>query len=398
MFSKREAEVVIAGAGPVGLFTALSLAEEGVKTAIFDKDWRTAIHSYALVLHPRSLRLLDRLGVAEDLIPHGHKIDRVSFFDGPDEEAVIDLTSLEGDFPYALVIPQAHLESILEARLKTKKVKVHWNHRVQDIRMDGPQASVQVDKLDKESVGYPVARTEWVIRKTLQIDCAFVVGADGYYSRTRRILDLDYPEHGTASTYAVFELNSDESWSHEARVILRSDSTNVFWPMRNGRYRLGMQVEGDTEEKPGLDRLRELGAERMPWFRIPEGDLPWSAIVTFQNRLVSEFGRDRVWLAGDAAHLVGPVGAQSMNEGLFEGSDLARRLSGILQGRDRFDALDQYNTERSGEWRRLLGLEKTRTVAESASAWVRKNAERIPSCIPASGDDLDRLLSQIGIG
>lgn len=397
MFSRRETEVVIAGAGPVGLFTALSLAENGVKIAVFDKDWRTAIHSYALVLHPRSLRLLDDLGLARELIPCGRKIEKVILQEGSKEEALVDLTRLGGDFPFALAIPQAHLESILEERLKKNKIKVHWNHRVQDIRIDNHQVSVQVDRLEKESVGYPVARTEWVINKTFEIDCAFVVGADGYYSRVRRILDLDYPEQGAASTFAAYELKGEESWSHEARVVLNPDSTNVFWPMQDGRCRLGFQVDKEPEGRPDLELLRELGRERMPWIDIA-GEAPaWSAIVTFQNRLVEQFGRDRIWLAGDAAHLIGPVGVQSMNEGLFEGGELGGRIGAVLQGKSRLGTLDQYNEDRLAVWKRHLGLENARSAGDGATDWVKKNVTRIPACVPASGEDLDTLLAQIGI-
>ncbi len=398
MFSRRETEVVIAGAGPVGLVGALTLAEMGVKIAVFDKDWRTAVHSYALVLHPGSLRLLDKFGVAADLLPHGHRIETLRFFDGETEQAAIDFTKVGGDFPFALVLPQSQLEGVLEERLKAKKIRVYWNHRVQSIEEKGGPVSVYVDRLEKESMGYPVARTEWVINRTFQVDCAFVIGADGYYSRMRAILGIDYPEIGAPATYAAFELKTDQSWPGEARVMLDDRSTNVFWPMTGGRCRLGFQVEKEPDTRPDLAALRELAARRMPWFSVPGEEPPWSAVVTFQKRLASAFGRNRIWLAGDAAHLTGPVGVQSMNVGLAEGNALARRIGDVLGGKVPAESLASYDEERRTEWGRLLGTENAYTAGDGASDWVRKHIDTIPSCIPASGEDLDLLLGQIGIG
>jgi 2-polyprenyl-6-methoxyphenol hydroxylase-like FAD-dependent oxidoreductase len=67
--------VLVVGAGPTGLFAALGLSQAGLSVEVIDEEWRPAGHSYALALHPRSLRLLDELGLAEDVVARGRKLE-----------------------------------------------------------------------------------------------------------------------------------------------------------------------------------------------------------------------------------------------------------------------------------------------------------------------------------
>jgi len=96
---------------------------------ILDKHWRTGAHSYALALHPRSLELLEPLGLVPALLEQGLRVDRVVFWDGGERRAEISLAALGGSYPFALVVAQSVLEGELESRLADAKVRVQWNHR-----------------------------------------------------------------------------------------------------------------------------------------------------------------------------------------------------------------------------------------------------------------------------
>ena len=82
MFQHPEPEVLVVGAGPVGLAAALHLQDGGIRVEIVDQGQRTTQHSYALAIHPRTLRLLDQCGVSPRVIPHGRKVTRVAFYEG----------------------------------------------------------------------------------------------------------------------------------------------------------------------------------------------------------------------------------------------------------------------------------------------------------------------------
>src|SRR6266496_73377 len=107
---KHQTEVLVVGAGPVGLLTGILLAERGIEFQIIDSEERTAARSYACALHPSTLQLLDRLGLAQAVLEHGRRIPKIAFYEGESRRAQVDLSELGGDYPFLLVLPQSSLE------------------------------------------------------------------------------------------------------------------------------------------------------------------------------------------------------------------------------------------------------------------------------------------------
>src|SRR2546427_8426579 len=127
-------DVLVVGAGPTGLMTALGLAREGVRVRIVDRAHRPASHSYACLLHPRSLRILERVGLGSAALQAGRRVDTVTFYDDNVRSAQLDLTSLPGPYGFAVVLPQSELEDLLEERLRAAHgIQVEWNHRLSDL-------------------------------------------------------------------------------------------------------------------------------------------------------------------------------------------------------------------------------------------------------------------------
>jgi 2-polyprenyl-6-methoxyphenol hydroxylase-like FAD-dependent oxidoreductase len=113
--------------------------------------------------------------------------------------------------------------------------------------------------------------------------------------------------------------------------------------------------------------------------------------------MADRFGEGRVWLAGDAAHSTGPLGAQSLNVGISEAHDLAQRIAVHLERGDVANLGVAYATQRRLEWERLFGVAPSVPLTGRAPAWVRRHiAELLPS-LPASGDELDDLLDQLHV-
>lgn len=397
MFGRHETEVVVVGGGPIGLFAALQLTERGIRTEVYDENWRTAAHSYALALHPHSLRLLDELGLAAPLVAQGRRISKVGFYEDARRRASLDLSLLPGRYPFVLVLPQSLLEGVLEDALLQRKVKVQWNHRIEELhpREDGVQLTVA--RMQKETRGYPVAHTEWVVGRETKVQAAWVIGADGYNSLTRRSLDLEYVDLGGKKYFAVFEMDAPHELDDEVRVQLDPDTLDVLWPMAEGRCRWSFQVQGDDGGHLSTMRLRDLIGEREHWFGPAPESVIWSSIVQFEHRLAERFGRGRVWLAGDSAHLTDPMGAQSMNAGLLEAHELTRCIYEIMKQGASDSMLADYDTERSREWKRLLNVDSAIRTTSSVNEWVGEERKRILPAAPATGADLDRLLAQVGL-
>lgn len=422
MAKRRETETLVVGAGPVGMVAALALAEHGVPVEIVDEEWRPTARSYALALHPRTLSALDGLGLGAELAERGRRVDRLAFYGPDDLRSAVDFGALEGDHPYLLILPQKALEDVLEERLERHGVRVRWNHRLAGLEADGDGGPVAtVEQLEKESSGYSVATTVWVVKRTTEHATRFVLGADGHRSRVRRALGLEFPVRGPEELYAVFEFDARGGVQDEVRVVFDQGNAAVLWPLEAaggaggvGRQRWSFEVETSTidVERPDKSRLAvQVGREaypylsrtdletlieyRAPWYDAEIGEVAWSVAVRFERRLVESFGRGGVWLAGDAAHVGLPIGVHSMNLGLIEALGWAERVAAAVRGKGSGEDLEAFGRERRGEWERLVAPEVR--PRKDAEEWVAESAERIVTCIPASGEDLTRLAGQLGL-
>jgi len=410
MFSHPDPEALVVGAGPVGLVAALFLQQYGVGVEIVDMHQRTTQHSYALAIHPRTLRILDEAGLSEGLIAAGRKLTKVAYYEGRERRAEIDYSALASRHPYLLVIRQSLLERAAEEALHGKKLKVLWGHRLQALAVDGGTIQAEVAKLDQVATGYPVARSEWVVVRSETIRPAYVVGADGYDSAVRRMSGIEMEEHGAGQIFSVYEIEAAGELPAEVRVIVDPDLTSVYWPLEEGRCRWGFQIRDASEHAASMERLEHLIAARAPWCTARPTQIYWSTLGLFERRLTRSFGKGGVWLAGDAAHQTAPVGVHSMNSGLVEARELATRISRILRGEGPSSLLDEFAAKTHDTWQRLLKADSVRALPGTAGApaarfvrggvgdpWVRQIGARILACLPASGDDLDPLLEQIGL-
>ena len=416
MFGKKKSEVLVAGAGPVGMFAALLLEQRGVEVEIIDSAWRSATHSCAPVLHPHTLHLLDDVGIAGDLIDRGVRIEHIGFWDREGERARLDLRALHTEFPFVLAVPQDVLENVLEDRLARVKRKVKWNHRIARVDIEAECVLATVDKLGKDSVGYAIAGTEWVIEKEREFRVPFVLGADGHDSLIRRALKMGFEETGAADAYAVFEFDGADEFPREMRVVFSGDKNNVLWPLPNGRWRWSFQVDCadasaleanrtksrvPTEFTHGIDdsdeQLASYIRERAPWFDGTIGKIHWSGTVPFERRVASRFHDGRCFLAGEAAHMAGAIGAHSLNVGLGEAHELAWMLAGVLRRHVSMDRLAKYDERRRAEWRFLLGLEGGLMPTDGTDPWIAKHRQRILECLPSTGVELAVLSRQLGL-
>ncbi|MFQ5630326.1 MAG: FAD-dependent oxidoreductase [bacterium] len=416
MFGKKQPEVLVVGAGPVGLLAALLLAKHGVRVEIVDKEERRAGHSYALALHSQTLALFNTLDLLDKVLEQCYRVQTVGLYEGIERKAELQLSALRPEHAFIAVLQQNTFEGILEEALKEHDVKVQWNHRIDHLLLHDEHVSLAKNRLDMESLGYIIARTEKVVMKSYKMEVPFVIGADGHSSYVRKSVDIDFNTAGETQHYAVFEFKTDYDLQNEMRLDFFDNTANVLWPMPDGYCRWSFQLldyeaseasrkkdrfelQIGAEKIPMLDEdhLYEFLAERAPWFEGSIDEIRWRLLVRFERRLASAFGKGRVWLAGDAAHLTGPAGIQSMNVGLREAKDLADNIALILQKGETFELLEEYNRERLAEWRYMLGLKGGLTVGKQTDSWIGKHSEQLLSCIPASSGDLAKLAEQIGL-
>lgn len=420
-------QVLVAGAGPVGQFAALVLSTRGVAVQIADTGIWPCKHSYALALHRQTIRLLGRYGLTQEVLDAAYAVRSIGLYDKSGKRGGISLGDPADPTACVAVLRQDFIEQMLERALAARGVKILWRHEVAELTPHAESVTVHLNKLEKESRGYVVAHDEWVVGKSTELEVPYVIGADGYSSRVRRTIGAQFPEVGRAQYFAVFEFQTKADLGHEMRLVFDDGTTSVLWPLPNGYCRWSFELpdyhDADAEmmkdrlfagglgyfptERPKereasgefgypavLDEssLHQLLAERAPWFPAEVDHITWRTIVRFERRLTSSFGAGRCWLAGDAAHLTGPAGIQSMNLGMFEADELA---GAIVSGSP--EAFKAYESHWTQAWRQLHGLDAPLHPGPSTDPWMAQHAAALMSCLPAHGAELAAMAAQLDL-
>ncbi len=421
MFKDRNPEVLVAGAGPVGMLAGLALKRRGVEVEIVDTGVWPCQHSYALALHAASLDLLDSLGLGAQARAGSYTVKSLALCDRSGERMSVPVRDIA-------VTRQDALESLLESALKAEDARIHWRHEVFSLEPGEAAVRATVNRLGKESRGYAVAHTEWVVEEQKKLEVPFVIGADGYNSQVRRTLGIKFPEVAPADYYAVFEFECGADLGHAIRLVLGETTTDVLWPLPGGAARWSFQLPGysDPQAEELKNRLLDAGLgyfptertkdrtagdpgdslpvleeselhrlieQRAPWFDSSVGKVNWRTLVRFEKRQAESFGAGRMWLAGDAAHLSGPAAILSMNSGLQEAADLAAQLHAILREGRGLDLLNGYDQRWSKIWRDIRSLH----AASGAPGFVERHGPQIAACLPATGSDLAALAGSLGL-
>ena len=389
--SEVRTQVLVVGAGPVGLAAALALRQLGVNVRVIDQQSAHRARTFPVVLHPQTLRHLAELGVAATLLWRGRTVQRLAVYTEYERRAVLDLPAAAGVATGALTLPQDILRQALANQLEQHGVHVEWNTRLAVLLQDQRTAWGRLKHEDPGRALSGSARAE-----VSSFEADFVIGADGYESTVREALGLQLVPQGPLQSFAFFDAATQRS-GNEAQLALSEEHMTSVYPLHGGQSRFSFQLSRSLHKAPDASALHELLLARLPWYGDEILSCDWSGVAEFRQALAERFGVGRVWLAGEAAHLAGPLGVQSVNVGLDEANELARRMADALRTPGAPPFGEQYNARRTQQWRRLLGLQAHATMTSHSPEWVRRYADRLPACLPASGADLEDLLAQLGL-
>jgi 2-polyprenyl-6-methoxyphenol hydroxylase-like FAD-dependent oxidoreductase len=383
-------QVLVVGAGPVGLLAALRLRANGIDVRVVDQQSEQRAHTFPVVLHAQSLRLLNDLGVTAALFWQGRPVTKLAVYADDERRAVLDLPGAAGIAAGALTLPQDILRQTLTNALREHGVMVEWNTRLAVLQQDERLVwgrLVHDDPARMLSAGSPEASA---------FEADFLIGADGYDSTVRAALGIELVDHGSLQSFAFFDAATERS-GNEAQLAISDEWTNSVYPLRDDRSRFSFQITGLLDKTLEAQHLHELVQSRMPWYGETIHHCDWSGVAEFRRGLVTRFGQGRAWLAGEAAHLTGPLGVQSLNIGLDEANELALRITDQLSGSHRPAFGTHYEARRRRQWQELLGLKERASPTERSPEWARRHLARLMPCLPASDGDLDDLLRQLRV-
>jgi 2-polyprenyl-6-methoxyphenol hydroxylase-like FAD-dependent oxidoreductase len=322
---------------------AAELARYQISVRIVDKSPARTDKSKALIMWSRTRELLDRAGSAEDFISAGLKLHGSSFMADGRLLAQVDFDGIHSRYAFALSIPQSETERVLEERLLALGIKVERNVELTSFTEAG------------EAVTCILRHRDGSEEKT-EVD--WLVGCDGAHSTIRKDLGLEFRGDTIPYDFALADVHvaGRDVAPEKLTIFLHVDGMVLFIPIKDDRYRvladLGPvkgrpRVELTLEEAQAIVDRRVGGAVRL--------SRPiWLTVFGINERKVDSYRVERVFVAGDAAHIHSPAGGQGMNTGMQDAMNLAWKLALVVQQKAKPSILDSYTEERSPVAKQVL--------------------------------------------
>jgi 2-polyprenyl-6-methoxyphenol hydroxylase-like FAD-dependent oxidoreductase len=368
--------VLVVGGGPAGVVAALELARRSVRVRIVDQAARPMSGSRAKGLQPRTLELLEALGVVDEILAAGARFPRWRNYRGGRlawEKSIYDLLGIAEPspnpavpYPETWLIPQWRTEEILRRALSAFGVQVEYGSSLTGLQMDG------------EGVTATIVRAGGSER----VRASYVVAADGAGSAVRKLIGISFDgatrederfviaDVRTADLDRVYWHNWSDPHDPSARVSLcplpGTDTFQFVAPLPPG------------EDPPALTpaTLQRVFDERSEGAVVRFSDAPWITLHRTNERLAGRFGVGRVFLVGDAVHAVPAAGGQGLNTAVQDSYNLGWKLASVLTGAPE-QLLDSYEEERRPIAARLMaGLGSTDEHGEKPDIFQLGNTYR----------------------
>ncbi|MDQ1019461.1 FAD-dependent monooxygenase [Streptomyces afghaniensis] len=330
--------VIVVGSGPAGLLLAGDLATAGVPVTVVEKrPHQISNLSRAFVLHARTLEQLDARGLAEELEAVGRRLGRFRLYG----RLSLDLSTLPSRFNHLLVLPQYEVEKALERRARQAGAEFRYETEVTGLTQDAQGVTVEV----RGPGGGPEA-----------LRAAYVVGADGMRSTVRNAIGLPFPGRSVIRSVMLADVRVTEEPGELLTFDAVGDAFAFLVPFGDGYHRVVCWDRGRAlpDDAPvGLDEIRET-TRRALGRDFGMHDPRWMSRFHSDERQAPAYRVGRVFLAGDAAHVHAPAGAQGMNTGLQDAANLSWKLAAVVRGHAAEALLDTYQTERHPIGRSVL--------------------------------------------
>jgi len=343
MADRFDNSVVIVGAGPVGMISALALHREGMQVTVLEQEVAPVTDQRAASLHPPTLAMMARLNVTDTIVPRGLVAPVYKFHDRISGKVVaeFDLSRLkdELEYPFVLQYEQYKLtRDIAQQYANESDFDVRFSRRVTEIKQGSDRVEIAAEGPDGPE----------------HFTCAYVIGADGGRSQVRKSQDIafegfTYPERfikiatsfdfqSVHPHYAYRNYFSDpDEWCNLFKV--RGETPDGLWRA------IFPTPEAESEQ----EALKPENVERRLQKFFPKNGgyhVEYVNIYSVSQRVASTFRRGRILLAGDSAHVNNPIGGMGMNGGIHDAINLAGKLGKIMRREADDSLLDIYSRQR----------------------------------------------------
>jgi 2-polyprenyl-6-methoxyphenol hydroxylase-like FAD-dependent oxidoreductase len=314
--STQDSDIIIIGAGPVGLYLAGLLGMTGFSVTVLERKAEIDLHSKSLGIHPVSLELFDEVGLAGRFTNAGLPIRNGHAFVDRKKIGTVSFETCPKPFNYILALPQYRTEQLLEA----------WCFSLDSVTIQrGATLESFTDTGDHVDVSYAAGD------KTINTTCRYLVGCDGKNSTVRKAAGILVQSTPYPDTYIMGDFTDNTDFGPDAAVYLHRSGLIESFPLPDSHRRWVVKTDSYIET-PDRETLEDLISRRLNHDLSEEKNVMMSSFGV-QHQLADTFNSGRILLAGDSAHVVSPIGGQGMNLGWITASNLAESLSTIRKNK-----------------------------------------------------------------
>jgi 3-(3-hydroxy-phenyl)propionate hydroxylase len=328
-----ETDVIISGAGPVGMSLALALARNGVSVIVLEKLNELSREARASTIHPPTLEFFDEIGIIEDILASGLRIESLQFWERSTRELVADFPYklIENDtkYPFRFQCPQSTVTRIILRHIEqTNCGKVLFNHEF----VSAEQNENCVNVVVKTPVG------------VVNLCCKYLIGCDGAFSKVRENLELGFDGKTYEDRFLLVSTDADlggifPNMGTVAYIFDPEEWVIIMTLPDTVRLVFRLNPDESADEAKQIENVKI----RIANFLQTELNYEIKAVSTYHvhQRVTEKFRVGRTILAGDSAHINNPTGGMGMNSGIHDAQMLAKNLIAVLQGANE-NLLDEY--------------------------------------------------------
>jgi 2-polyprenyl-6-methoxyphenol hydroxylase-like FAD-dependent oxidoreductase len=325
-----DTDILIVGAGPVGLFLANECARRNLRWRIIEAHPSQSLHSKALAIFPRTMEIFDMAGVIQPFLAAANQVTSVAVITHAHTLAQMPFKPEETPYPFVAMVPQNVTEKILAQELQRKGGTVDYETTFISARQENEYVEATLDHRGERTT----------------VRAAFLVGCDGAHSAVRKSINIHLEGGEYADTFMLADIETNDALPADQLQLCPSELGPVaIFPMSATRRRVVATVKQQEGDAPSLELVRKVLAERAP-AEIEARSLHWSSYFHIHHRHAAKLRAERIFIAGDAAHIHSPFGGQGMNTGLHDVWNLVWKLDLFLRHHGTEQLLESYSAER----------------------------------------------------